>query len=89
MSARSHRGERHCPSPNPGAGVKRTVSYSNPQQEKYTPFTTESAPRHMMLLIVTETTDKTFTYDKHVHKMKNLLNNYGDAMFKVYIVKPS
>lgn len=50
--------------------LPRTVSYSNPQQEKYTPLTPEPAPRHMnytMLLIVTETTDETFTYDKHAH----------------------
>lgn len=93
VSARSHRGKKVLPPPATlELELQRTVSNSNPQQEKYTPLTPEPAPRHMnytMLLIVTETTDETFTYDKHAHQMKNLPNNYGNAMFKVYIVKPS
>lgn len=72
--------------------LQGTVSYSSPQQEKYTPLTGEPAPspvNYTVLLIVTETTDETFTYDKHDLQMKNLLDSYGNAMFKVYIVKPS
>ena len=61
-----------------------TVSYSSPEQEKYTALTGEPSPspvNYTMLLIVTETTGETFTYDKHDHQMKNLLDSYGNAMF--------
>lgn len=72
--------------------LQGTVSYSNPPQEKYIPLTTEPTPspmNYMTLLIATETTDETFTYDTHTHQTKNLLDSYVKANFKVYIVKPS